>query len=138
MQLWLRIAGCAYLLWLAWVIGRRGPLTHTQAGRTGNAHRLCRGLPLAVDDAAVGIENVRRRGWEMASVRDESKTSEMETTSARNVLAAVANANRPPQCPRVDHDCDDSLGHADQSQHEKLGIVEDIEVFDTGRAERKK
>ena len=38
LQLWLRIAGSAYLSWLAWTIGRRGsPVANS--GRPGTPHR---------------------------------------------------------------------------------------------------
>jgi hypothetical protein len=37
-------------------------------------------------------------------------------------LAAVANANRPPECPSVDQNRNNRLGHADPDQHDPVEI----------------
>ena len=47
-------------------------------------------------------------------------------------LGVVAETDRPPQRPGVDQDRDNGLRHADQSQHQKFGIVEQSERFDAG------
>jgi hypothetical protein len=46
--------------------------------------------------------------------------------------AVAAHTDRPPQCPGVDQNRDSGLGHAYQSEHEKLGVVEDGEGLYTG------
>ena len=48
LQVWLRIAGSAYLLWLAWIIGRLGPPDHN--ARTARAHWLRGRLAVVVDE----------------------------------------------------------------------------------------
>jgi hypothetical protein len=47
-------------------------------------------------------------------------------------LTVAAHADRPPQCPGVDQNRNDGLSHADQSEHEKLRIVENSKVSHTG------
>jgi len=47
-------------------------------------------------------------------------------------LTAVADPDRPPQGSSVDQNRNDGLRHADQGQHEKLGVVENAEGFHVG------
>jgi hypothetical protein len=61
-----------------------------------------------------------------------SQSSDHERGRAGSALAVVADADRAPQRSGINQDRNHSLCHADQSQHEKLRVVEDAEDFDAG------
>src|SRR5215471_11557274 len=74
----------------------------------------------------------RRRTWQARSAAERWRTRLGSILVNTPGLAVTSNTDRPPQCPGINQSRNDSLSHADQSEHEKLSVVEDSERLHTG------